>query len=147
MARKLIFKYRSNGTALPKYTYCKVYNDGTLEAGDGWLYDKKDEHHATKKLPRETIRDIQRIIDQNYKIFSIDKLEDTGVLIFDGTEETLYFSDEQQKCTFEIDNLGMRSRYERVDGMPETPNLDLVTKVYEEIRKILIKNGLSPEHF
>lgn len=151
MSKKLIYSYRSEGTALPKYTYCKVYNDGTLIAGDGWLWPpekkNKDEHHATKKLSRDTIRDIQRVIDQNYKIFSIDRLEDTGYIIFDGSNETLFFSDERQKCSFEIANLGLRSRHEKVDGVPNTPNLDLVTKVYEEIRKILIKNDLSPEHF
>ena len=151
MSKKLIYSYRSEGTALPKYIYCKVYNDGTLVAGDGWLWPpekkNKDEHHAVRKLSRETIRDIQRIIDQNFKIFEIDKLEDDGVLVLDGTDETLYFSDEQQKRTFKIDNLGLRNRHEKENGMPETPNMDLVIKVYKEIRKILIKSGLSPEHF
>ena len=147
MARKLIFKYRSDGSMLPKYIYCKVYNDGTLEAGDGYIYDDKDEHHATKKLPRSAVRDIERIIDRNYAIFNIDKVEDLGPIILDGTTETLFFSDEQQKCTFKIDNLDLWGEYKKEPGAPETPNYDLVVNTYKEIRKILIKNGLSPEHF
>ena len=147
MARKLIFKYRSDGSMLPKYVYCKVYNDGTLEAGDGYIYDDKDEHHATKKLPRSAVRDIERIIDRNYAIFNIDKVEDPGPIILDGTTETLFFSDEQQKRTFKIDNLDLWGEYKKEPGVPETPNYDLVVNTYKEIRKILIKNGLSPEHF
>lgn len=147
MARKLIFKYRSDGSMLPKYTYCKVYNDGTLEAGDGYIYDDKDEHHATKKLPRSAVRDIERIIDRNYAIFNIDKVEDLGSIILDGTTETLFFSDEQQKRTFKIDNLDLWGEYKKEPGVPETPNYDLIVNTYKEIRKILIKNGLSPEHF
>ena len=147
MARKLIFKYRSDGSMLPKYVYCKVYNDGTLEAGDGYIYDNKDEHHATKKLPRSAVRDIERIIDRNYAIFNIDKVEDLGPIILDGTTETLFFSDEQQKRTFKIDNLDLWGEYKKEPGVPETPNYDLVVNTYKEIRKILIKNGLSPEHF
>ena len=147
MARKLIFKYRSDGSMLPKYIYCKVYNDGTLEAGDGYIYDDKDEHHATKKLPRSAVRDIERIIDRNYAIFNIDKVEDLGPIILDGTTETLFFSDEQQKRTFKIDNLDLWGEYKKEPGVPETPNYDLVVNTYKEIRKILIKNGLSPEHF
>lgn len=147
MARKLIFKYRSDGSMLPKYIYCKVYNDGTLEAGDGYIYDNKDEHHATKKLPRNAVRDIERIIDRNYAIFNIDKIEDLGPIILDGTTETLFFSDEQQKRTFKIDNLDLWGEYKKEPGVPETPNYDLVVNTYKEIRKILIKNGLSPEHF
>lgn len=147
MARKLIFKYRSDGSMLPKYVYCKVYNDGTLEAGDGYIYDNKDEHHATKKLPRSAVRDIERIIDRNYAIFNIDKVEDLGSIILDGTTETLFFSDEQQKRTFKIDNLDLWGEYKKEPGAPETPNYDLVVNTYKEIRKILIKNGLSPEHF
>ena len=147
MARKLIFKYRSDGSMLPKYVYCKVYNDGTLEAGDGYIYDDKDEHHATKKLPRSAVRDIERIIDRNYAIFNIDKVEDLGPIILDGTTETLFFSDEQQKRTFKIDNLDLWGEYKKEPGVPETPNYDLVVNTYKEIRKILIKNGLSPEHF
>ena len=132
---------------LPKYVYCKVYNDGTLEAGDGYIYDNKDEHHATKKLPRSAVRDIERIIDRNYAIFNIDKVEDLGPIILDGTTETLFFSDEQQKRTFKIDNLDLWGEYKKEPGVPETPNYDLVVNTYKEIRKILIKNGLSPEHF
>ena len=147
MARKLIFKYRSDGSMLPKYVYCKVYNDGTLEAGDGYIYDVKDEHHATKKLPRSAVRDIERIIDRNYAIFNIDKVEDLGPIILDGTTETLFFSDEQQKRTFKIDNLDLWGEYKKEPGGPETPNYDLIVNTYKEIRKILIKNGLSPEHF
>ena len=147
MARKLIFKYRSDGSMLPKYVYCKVYNDGTLEAGDGYIYNDKDEHHATKKLPRSAVRDIERIIDRNYAIFNIDKVEDLGPIILDGTTETLFFSDEQQKRTFKIDNLDLWGEYKKEPGVPETPNYDLVVNTYKEIRKILIKNGLSPEHF
>ena len=122
MARKLIFKYRSDGSMLPKYVYCKVYNDGTLEAGDGYIYDNKDEHHATKKLPRSAVRDIERIIDRNYAIFNIDKVEDLGSIILDGTTETLFFSDEQQKRTFKIDNLDLWGEYKKEPGAPETPN-------------------------
>ena len=147
MTRKLIFKYRSDGSMLPKYIYCKVYNDGTLEAGDGYIYDDKDKHHATKKLPRSAVRDIERIIDRNYAIFNIDKVEDLGPIILDGTTETLFFSDEQQKRTFKIDNLDLWGEYKKEPGVPETPNYDLVVNTYKEIRKILIKNGLSPEHF
>ena len=147
MARKLIFKYRSDGSMLPKYIYCKVYNDGTLEVGDGYIYDDKDEHHATKKLSRSAVRDIERIIDRNYAIFNIDKVEDLGPIILDGTTETLFFSDEQQKRTFKIDNLNLWGEYKKEPGVPETPNYDLVVNTYKEIRKILIKNGLSSEHF
>ena len=147
MARKLIFKYRSDGSMLPKYVYCKVYNDGTLEAGDGYIYDDKDEHHATKKLPRSVVRDIERIIDRNYALFNIDKVEDLSSILLDGTTETLFFSDEQQKRTFKIDNLDLWGEYKKEPGVPETPNYDLVVNTYKEIRKILIKNGLSPEHF
>ncbi len=147
MARKLIFKYRSDGSMMPMYVYCKVYNDGTLEAGDGKIYEDKDEHHATKKLSRNTIRDIERIIDRNYKIFEIDKIEDPGPIILDGTTETLYFSDERQSRTFKIDNLDLWGEYKKEPGALETPNYDLVINTYKEIRKILIKNGLSPEHF
>lgn len=147
MARKLIFKYRSDGSMLPKYVYCKVYNDGTLEAGDGYIYDDKDEHHATKRLPRNTVRDIERIIDRNYAIFDIDKVEDLGPIILDGTTETLFFSDEQKKRTFKIDNLDLWGEYKKEPGAPETPNYDLVVNTYKEIRKILIKNGLSSEYF
>jgi len=150
MSKKLIYSYRSEGTALPKYTYCKVYNDGTLIAGDGWLWPpekkNKDEHHATKQLPRDVVRDIQRIIDQNYQIFSIGKLEDY-MEVLDGTHETLTFSDEQQKATFHIDDLFLQNNPEYSDNDVQTPNLDLVLKVYNGIREILIKNGLSEEHF
>ena len=149
MTKKLIYKYKSEGTYLPKYTYCKVYNDGTLEAGEGWIGDNKDEHHATKKLSSVAIRDIQRVIDQNYKIFEIDSLESPGVQVLDGSSQTLYFSDERQNCTFKIENLWLQiGEYKEENrGKVETPNMDLVVKVYEEIRNILIKNGLSSEMF
>ncbi len=151
MSRKLIYEYRSDGTYMPCYTYCKVYNDGLLVAGDGDLWPpeekNKDKHHASMKLPREAIRDIERIIDQNYQIFSIKELEDDGPIILDGTNETLKFSDEKNRATFRIDNLDYRISRHKSDSEPETPNLDLVGKVYTEIRKILISNGLSEEHF
>lgn len=150
MSRKLIYSYRSEGTALPKYTYCKVYNDGTLVAGDGWLWPpeqkNKDEHHATMKLPRDAIRNIERIIDQNYQIFSIKKVEET-IQVLDGTHETLVFSDEQQKATFRIDDLFLCDNPDFKNNNFPTPNLDLILKVFKGIREILIKNGLSEEHF
>lgn len=141
---------------MPRYRYFKVYNEGTLEVGEGRTWppseNGKDIHHATRKLSKDDLRKIERIIDRNYKILSMQQKDlEEFVPCLDGTFETFIISDGEQKASFVIPDLFLTNitDYEEYDPDKSlTPKHDLILHIHALIRKILIENyGLNAEMF
>ena len=138
----LIYSYRCEGTMLPEYDYLKLYESGKVVLESGSTIDSRKESKKESSIPKEKASEIKTIICES-RILDIDKLEDDGMLILDGVEDTLYFSDGKKKKMLGIDNFGIRRRTKNIENYP---NLALLTKTYRAIKRILLSSGIDKNY-
>ena len=65
------------------------------------------------------------------------------IAILDGVEDELYFSDGKRNNKIEIDNFWDKRQAKNISSLS---NLFLLTKVYREIKRILIANGINKDY-
>ena len=142
------FGIRSEGTMLQRYYSCEVYSDGRVELESGYMLNSSDTKRISKTLSVEALDEIRIIINNNRRILSINKLNVEFPAILDGTNETLVFSDGYKESILRIDSLWYRMEPEHRKYYEESKDSDLllVMDVYENIRKVLIKNGIKEEY-
>ena len=138
----LIFGYRCDGTMLPEYHFIKVYDSGKIIIKKGSLIESRSARKS-QTISKDDVIQIKKIISDNDDIFKIDRIEDNNIMFFDGVDDTFVFSDGKRKNIIKIDNFWERGRSKDIDKMP---NLALLTIVYREIRKILIKAGVDKKY-
>jgi len=138
----LIYSYRCDGTMLPEYGYLKLYESGKVVLESGSLIDGKKESKETLNIPEDRAAEIKRIIIES-GILKIGKIEDGEMIILDGVEDTLYFSDGENSKKIEIDNFWDRRRTKNIE---KYPNLNLLTKTYRAIKHILLSCGVNKDY-
>lgn len=138
----LIYSYRCDGTMLPEYDYLKLYESGKVVLGSGSLIDSRKESKKESSISKEKASEIKGIICES-GILDIDKIEDSGMMILDGVEDTLYFSDGRKKKKIEIDNFWDKRRTKNIENYP---NLALLTRTYRAIRRILLSSGIDKNY-
>lgn len=138
----LIYSYRCDGTMLPEYDYLKLYESGKVVLESGSLIDSRKESKKETNVPKEKALEIKKIICES-GILDIDKIEDGEMMILDGVEDTLYFSDGKKKKKIEIDNFWDRRRTKNIENYP---NLTLLTKTYRAIKRILLSSGINKKY-
>ena len=144
MKKALIYKYRCNGTMLPEYHSVSVYDNGEVVIEEGSLLDSTEFKKKALNMPIKEVKKIQEILSQNDKLFEIKKIEDGGmIVIFDGVEDELYFANGERSNKIEINNFWDKRQAENIINLP---NLFLLAKVYREIKRILIANGVNKDY-
>lgn len=145
MEKNLIYKYRCNGTMLPEYHSVSVYDNGEVIVEEGSLIDSAEVKKKTQNISVENVKKVQEILSQNNRVFEIKEIEDGDMIaILDGVEDELYFSDGKRNNKIEIDNFWDKRQTKNINNLP---NLFLLTKVYREIKRILIANGIKKDYF
>lgn len=138
----LIYSYRCDGTMLPEYDYLKLYESGKVVLESGSLLDSRRDSKKETTIPKEKASEIKKIICES-GILDIGKIEDNEMMILDGVEDTLYFSDGKKKKKIEIDNFWNRRRTKNIENYP---NLALLTKTYRAIKRILLSSGIDKNY-
>lgn len=138
----LIYSYRCDGTMLPEYDYLKLYESGKVVLESGSLLDSRRDSKKETSIPKEKASEIKKIICES-GILDIDKIEDSEMMILDGVEDTLYFSDGKKKKKIEIDNFWDRRRTKNIENYP---NLALLTRTYRAIKRILLSSGIDKNY-
>ena len=101
---KLIYGYRCNGTMWPEYHFIKVFDSGKVVIKKGLLFDLGKDYKKVLNISKDYISQIEIILSDNSSIFSINRIENDGLLILDGVEDEFIFSDGKRKNTIKIDN-------------------------------------------
>lgn len=140
---KLIYGYRCNGTMWPEYHFIKVFDSGKVVIKKGLLFDLGKDYKKVLNISKDYISQIEIILSDNSNIFSINRIENDGLLILDGVEDEFIFSDGKRKNTIKIDNFSERQKSRNLDNLP---NLKLLATVHREIRKILISAGIDKDY-
>lgn len=138
----LIYSYRCDGTMMPEYDYLKLYESGKVVLESGSLIDSRKASKEEKSIPKEKALEIKKIISDS-GILDIGEIEDDEMMILDGVEDTLYFSDGKKKKKIEIDNFWDRRKTKNIE---QYPNLALLTKTYRTIRHILLNSGITKDY-
>lgn len=138
----LIYSYRCDGTMLPEYDYLKLYESGKVVLESGSLIDSRKELNKEKYISKEKALEIKKIISGS-GILNIGEIEDSEIMILDGVEDTLYFSDGKNSKKINMDNFGDRQRTKNIE---KYPNLNLLTKTYQAIKHILLSCGISKNY-
>lgn len=138
----LIYSYRCDGTMMPEYDYLKLYESGKVVLESGSLIDNKKRSKEIHNIPKDKAVEIKKIINES-GILKIGKIEDGEMIILDGVEDTLYFSDGKKSKKIKIDNFWDRRRTKNIE---KYPNLDLLTKTYRAIKHILLSCGINKDY-
>ena len=145
MEKNLIYSFRSEGTALPKYSFCKVYKDGKVEFGSGWLIDHNHDFVATGQISKQDVHRIEETIDKYSELFSVKKVEEE-YMITDGSYETIFFSDGQRSNTLRTYSLWAWNDSEDRYTDEHYPKTLILLKFYKEVRDILLFAGLAEDY-
>ena len=130
---------------LPEYHSVSVYDNGEVIVEEGSLIDSAEVKKKTQNISVENVKKVQEILSQNNRVFEIKEIEDGDMIaILDGVEDELYFSDGKRNNKIEIDNFWDKRQTKNINNLP---NLFLLTKVYREIKRILIANGIKKDYF
>ena len=141
MSERIIYSFKSEGTMLPRYSSCEVYNTGRVILKSGSLLDASEGKSTYQLISKETVHKIERLIDDNSRIFAIKEVEGANdMVITDGSYETLSFSDGQRKNTLNVYCLGFR------EESPNTPDMNLLLKLHREIEEILKSCGIDENY-
>ena len=143
----LIYGFKWEGSYLPKYGFCKVYKNGVVDFGGGWLIDVDEYVNGRMHISEESISEIQKLIRENSEILSFKELESDGeYMITDAATDTFYFSDGIKNNTLSVYALSALEREDFTEYLSKYPKLSLLIKLHEGIRKILISYGLDEEY-
>lgn len=142
--KDLIYGFKSEGSYLPKYNYCKVYKNGVVDYGEGWLIDVDEHIDGRKSISDEAVAKIQKVISDNSEILSIKELESEGqFMVTDAATDTFYFSDGQRENTLSVYAFWT---WERSEYLSNYTKMALLVKVHKRIRKILLSEGVKEEY-
>ena len=143
----LIYGYKWEGSYMPKYGYCKVYKNGVVDFGGGWLIDVDEYVNGRMSILEESVSEIKKLIRDNSEILSFKELENgSEYMITDAETDTLYFFDGERSNTLSIYALSAWEGDDFGEYLSKYPKLSLLVKLHKSIREILISHGLSEEY-
>ena len=120
-----------------------VCNDGKLAARVPGCCGPKTDF----SLPLDTIEKIKDIIRENEVVFEIDKYGIESSTVLDGVDNEFYFCVDDNKVSLRASNMWIFLEPNYRDYVREEPvNAKLVLKVFREIKKILIENGVDESY-
>ena len=142
--KDLIYGYKWEGSDLPKYGFCKVYKNGVVDFGEGWMIDVDKYTNGRTSISDEAVSEIQQLIRDNPEILSFEELESDGqFVVTDAETSTFYFSDGQKNNTLSVYALWV---WEKGEYLSKYPKLALLVKLHKSIREILTGFGLGEEY-
>ena len=132
---------------MPKYGFCKVYKNGVVDFGEGWLIDVDEYVNGRMAILKEEVSKIQRIIHDNSEILTFKELEsDDEWGITDAETATFYFSDGEKNNTLSVYALSTWEEDDFGEYLSKYPKLSLLVKLHKGIRGILINAGLGEDY-
>lgn len=147
MTKFLVFSSRWEGSYPPIYGVTKIYSDGTAIKEEGRLEDDSNKKTSTSRISKKSVGEILDIYDMYPEIFSIKKLEDFGWTRTDGADNIYEFSDGQRHNKLGGYTLGDVISDRHSEWIKDMPKLKLLAKVYKEIEKILIREGVIEKDY
>lgn len=98
-------------------------------------------------LPMEAIEKIKDIIRENEAVFEIDKDGIEMPTVLDGVDHDFYFCLDGKKADLRASNLWIFLEPNYRDYVGEEPvNAQLILKIFEEIKKNLLDNGVDKKY-
>ena len=142
--KDLIYGYKWEGSYMPKYGFCKVYKNGVVDFGEGWMIDVDKYTNGRTSISDEAVSEIQQLIHDNPEILSFKELESDGQFVVTDVEtSTFYFSDGQNNNTLSVYALW---HWEDSEYLSNYLKLALLVKMHKSIREILVGFGLGEEY-
>ncbi len=101
-------------------------------------------------ISMSAINQIKDIISANESVYNIDEIEDEidslGTITLDGYANEFTFFKDSSSNRIETYNIRNYLRYNPDSGNPEPVKALLLLKVHNEIKSILLKNGVNPKY-
>lgn len=102
-------------------------------------------------ISMSTINQIKDIISTNESVFDIDEIENEfdslGTITLDGYANEFTFFKGSSFNRIETYNIRNFLSYNSASGNPEPVKAQLLLNVHNEIKSILLKNGVNPKYF
>ena len=79
--KDLIYGYKWDGSYMPEYGFCKVYKNGVVDFGEGWMINVDEFTSGRTSISKSAVSEIQELIRNNSEIFSMKDLENVKELL------------------------------------------------------------------
>ena len=151
--KDLVYGFKCEGSYAPVYSYCKVYNDGTVKYGKGSFCGEREEKNGTMKIPEKSIEAIEKLINDNVEVFMFKDDDFVNRIVpTDDATDTYYFVSEKRRNEIAIyasPYTDDEDEYEYDDDcfmMPDPHKDAIMKRLIRGIHGILRKCGIDREY-